>query len=450
MAKFSRYNHFQPWKDGNYIAYNARTGAIALMTEENYRVYRNMYEKLSRNPVTDPDPEEKELAEQLKYGGFLLNNDGDELDQLEFRHLLNRYDRTSLGLIVAPTMACNMACKYCFESDKRGRMSTETIEALLQFIEKQARNLDFVDIAWYGGEPLLALNIIEDITESVLDLAREYKVRYASSMITNGYLLTPENVDKLVKLRVSSLQITLDGPRRVHDENRPLKNGRGSYDTILQNIKYASTKLAVGLRVNIDKNFNGQVLSELLEELNDNGLRDKIGLYFGMLEPWSNVCVNIAEGCYSSLEFSKAEIEYYRLLHEEGFSIEKLPMPISVACLTQNVNCFIVDADGDLYKCFCQVGDKKLSFGNIRNEIDYDHPNFRRIFGLNPFKDEMCQSCDILPICMGGCPARRVDRNLSGEQLCESWRHNLPQMLEIIALSKQQQKKQKTAEIKES
>ena len=85
------------------------------------------------------------------------------------------------------------------------------------------------------------------------------------------------------------------------------------------------------------------------------------------------------------------------------------------------------------------VGDKKRAMGNIAEPINYQHPNFTHLFDFSPFKYEDCKDCNILPICMGGCPARRADRELPGVWQCETWKHNLPPMLEIIARSRQQQ-----------
>jgi uncharacterized protein len=439
MARLSKYSHFQKRQDGNYIAYNAFSGAVALMTPENYALYKIIEQKLSAD--TDPpfSPEEQALLNQLQYGNFVQTGNFEEIDHLNFQHLMGKFDRTTMGLVVAPTMACNMACEYCYEGNKKGRMSAETIEAILNFVEKDARSLEHVDIGWYGGEPLLAMDIIEDLTESLIDLGEEYKFLYTSSMISNGYLLSKEIVDKLRDLRVSVIQITLDGPARIHNRKRPLKNGRPSYETIIENMKYAVTKMGVGLRVNIDKNFDGGIIEEMLGELKQAELHDKVGIYFGLLEPATSVCSNISESCYNNTEFSKVEIEYYRLLLENGFRIEKLPSPIKVFCMAQDVNAFVVDPEGKLYRCFNYVGDKDKSMGNIRFNIDYNHPNFTKLFNYNVFEDSMCRECPVLPVCMGGCPSRRADRGLDRSELCENWKHNLPEMLEIIALSRQQQ-----------
>lgn len=439
MAIISRYNHFLPWRDGYFIAYNAATGAVALMTQENHDCYKSIEEKLSSQADPEFDSREQELLNQLQYGRFVCSGDYDEREEKAFRHLMSRFDQTTIGLVIAPTMACNMACKYCFEENKKGRMSAATVEAVLDFVEKRARSLEHVDINWYGGEPLLAMDTIEDITESLLDLGDEYKFDYTSSMISNGYLLTRENVDRLTDLKVSMVQVTLDGPARIHNMKRPLKNGGNSYETIVDNMKYASTKMAVGLRVNIDMGFDREMIAEMLDELKRAGLQERVGIYFGLLEASSSACANIAESCFNNADFSQVEIEFYRLLLEHGFRIERLPMPLFTFCIAQLVNAFLIDHQGEIYKCFNYPGDTAKSMGNIRAAVDYNHPNFSSLFEFNPYEDDLCKECAILPVCLGGCPSRRIDRNMKREDLCESWKHNLPQMLELIALSRHKQ-----------
>jgi uncharacterized protein len=445
MSKLSRFSHFQPWRDGYHIAYNAMSGAVALMTDENYEVYGKIKEKLASDSPPDFTDEEKELLKQLEYGHFLCDDNLDEVEALHFRHNIDRYDRTSLGLVLAPTLACNMACEYCYEANKKGRLSSQATEKLVTFVEERAPGISRLDVNWYGGEPLLAMDIIEDLTETFLDLSEEFKFEYGSSMISNGYLMTPKVTDKLKDFKIGSIQITIDGPARIHNVKRPLKNGKPSFETIIENIQYAADKISIGIRVNVDKNFTSDIIRELLQELIDAGVQDKVGVYFGQLEASTQVCSNISESCYETADFSKIEIEYYRLLLENGFRIDRLPSPMSTFCMAQVVNSFLVDPDGDIYRCFNHVGDKSMIMGNIAEEINYQNPNFTRLFNFHPFQDETCGVCNYLPICMGGCPARRTDRGLTGDQLCEGWRHNLEPMLEIIAMSRQQQRQQEAA-----
>lgn len=59
---------------------------------------------------------------------------------------------------------------------------------------------------------------------------------YQADMITNGYLLTEKVVAMLPSLSISSLQITIDDMKAVHDSRRCLKSGAPTFDRILQNI----------------------------------------------------------------------------------------------------------------------------------------------------------------------------------------------------------------------
>lgn len=442
MAKISRYNHFQPWRNGNYLAFNARSGAVAVMTAENYEAYQNLAIKLAQSNGLSPLTEaESKLLTQLEFGRFAYPDGREETELVKFQHHMERFDMTSLGLVIAPTMACNMACEYCFESNKKGKMSPAIQSAILDFIENKASSLSRVDICWYGGEPLLALDVIEDMTAKLLEMKQRKDFMYTATMITNGYLLTPEVVDKLVELKVSAIQVTLDGPARIHNRRRALKNGKDSFHKIVENIQYALTKLLISLRVNIDKVLDEPAIEELLLELKAAGLEQKLSMYFGQLEPATTVCSNIADNCYSSVDFSEVEIEYFRLLLQHGFRIEKLPSPIAVFCLAQRVNAFVIDHEGYLYRCFNYAGDPERAMGNITAPIDYQHPNFTRLFDFDAFDSNKCQSCSILPLCLGGCPSQRSDRNFTEDQLCQGWRHNLIPMLEIIACSRQQRMK---------
>lgn len=440
MSKPSRYNHFQPWQNGYRIAFNARTGAVALMTEDNYRVYLQLIDKLeSDGSGTTLTAAESDLLKQLEYGSFTRPDSMDEFQRLKFIHGSARYDPRVLGLVIAPTMACNMACPYCFESNKTGKMKPDVVEAIISLVDRQSKSLDKVDVDWYGGEPLLAMDVIEDLSESLIDLAKERQFAYFSSIITNGYLLTKEAVDRLRSLNVLACQVTFDGPEAVHNQRRPLKNGKESFRTILENLKYATTKMMVSARINVDKSLDRAQIGELLAELKMAGLQERVAVYFGQLEASTMTCAAIAESCYDTVGFSEVEIEFYRLLLDEGFRVQKLPSPSALYCLAQHINGFLVDPDGNLYRCWNHVGDPERSMGNIKNPIDHQHPNFTRLFYFDPFDDERCRDCDILPLCMGGCPAQRADRGLDGDRICQSWRHNLTPMLEIIARSRQQQ-----------
>jgi uncharacterized protein len=439
MSKISRYNHFQNWRDGYHIAFNAFTGSLALMTDENYLTYLGLVSKMTNGGnAANLNSSEQELLKQLEYGHFMYPDQSDEFQTLKFLHGSARYDKSQLALIVAPTLACNMACPYCYESNKSGKMTSEIVNSIIDFADKRAQSLEKLDINWYGGEPLLAMDIIDDLSTRLMSLGKEKQFTYTSSIVSNGYLLNRETVDRLVELNVSVCQVTLDGPARLHNVKRPLKNGKESFRTIVDNVSYACTKMLMSVRINIDKTFDAAVIAELLAELKQAGIEKRVAVNFGQLEPSSATCAAVAEACYEVADFSQVEIGFYRQLLDEGFRIEKLPRPTAAFCMAHQLNAFLIDPEGYLYRCWNYVGDHDKSMGHIRDAVDYQNPNFTRLFAFDPFSDPLCSNCDILPICMGGCPSNRVDRGQTGEKACQSWKHNLTPMLEIIARSRQQ------------
>ena len=79
---------------------------------------------------------------------------------------------------------------------------------------------------WMGGEPLLALDVIEKLTMGALEIAAKREVEFSAKIITNGYLLTPAVAEKLVQdFKVDFFQITLDGMANTHNRKRPSLNG---------------------------------------------------------------------------------------------------------------------------------------------------------------------------------------------------------------------------------
>jgi len=439
--KISKYNHFLARGDGKVIAYNSWTGGLALMEASKYQDYCYLashpeeMDSLSQNEIY------RDLVSKLKMGHFLIDDQTDEVAQLELKNRLDRFDTSRLGLIIAPTLACNFKCQYCFEEVKKGSMSSETVDALINFVEDRAKTIKTFSCTWYGGEPLLRLDLVEELSRAFIDICREYKIAYGSGIMTNGYLLTKEVALKLKDLSVTSIQISLDGPQKIHDQRRPLANGKGSYEVILKNMVEMKDLIDLNLRVNVDKTTQDEDIIELYNDLIENNLQDKIKLFFGNVEAANEVCINIAENCYDNKDFSKIEYALHKIALDKGFSLEKIPSPLTSYCCAQSMNSYLIDPEGALYKCFNDVGISERSCGNIKSSVDPFNPNLFNFLNWNPFKNQSCQDCSILPLCMGGCPHRIVWRKLDQENNCESWKYNLDEMLEIICQSRLKQKR---------
>ena len=90
-------------------------------------------------------------------------------------------------------------------------------------------------MVWYGGEPLLAFDIIKDLMEEVY---RNFDKEYVSSgIVSNGYLLSERTVLEMKDYNINNIQITIDGPPEIHNKRRKLPTGEDTFFVILNNLK---------------------------------------------------------------------------------------------------------------------------------------------------------------------------------------------------------------------
>ncbi|OBS07518.1 hypothetical protein BAX55_02700 [Acinetobacter baumannii] len=69
----------------------------------------------------------------------------------------------SFELILYPTEQCNFRCSYCYENFEIGRMLPEVVESVKNLIDNRLDVVDHLHLSWFGGEPLIAKDILLDI-----------------------------------------------------------------------------------------------------------------------------------------------------------------------------------------------------------------------------------------------------------------------------------------------
>ncbi len=232
---------------------------------------------------------EKESLFEL---GFLVQDaNAEKQEMLTFIDELNAVSRKFKAIVVL-NLDCNLACKYCFEGIRKGKfyMSRETADLFIDFVKNNVLSKkEEIKITFYGGEPLLSTELIIYISKRLRDLANVHgnlsetyntplhpsqegnKLTFSASLITNGTLLTPDIVGRLKPLGLKIASVTLDGPREIHDQFRPFKSGKGSFDTIVRNVKDVCDIINIHIGGNYTKE-NYTEFPSLLDYLIDNGL----------------------------------------------------------------------------------------------------------------------------------------------------------------------------------
>lgn len=395
--KQSKFNQFME-HEGNVIAFNAMSCALAVLTNENYKALcscANNYGQLNQ-----------EFIDQLVHGGYLIEDDCDELVIIKNRLLQSRYSTSTLSLTIAPTLGCNFNCIYCFEQDHMDftKMNLETQDSLVKFIEaKIADGTNFVSVSWYGGEPLLALDVIESLSHRFRALCDKNNVKYSAGIVTNGYLLSRDVAKILNECNVSNAQITLDGPPDIHDSRRFLHGGKATFQNIFDNIKDAVDIVPqISVRVNVD-NDNIERISEVKELFACEKLVGKVHVYIAMVDALNGLYERNA--CLTTERFATLDLNFY------DNPLVLYPMPRANLCGADALNSLVIAPNGSLYKCWNDIGMQDKSFGNINQPSECFSRLYYDYLMYDPTSDKMCVKCNILPICMGGCPHRRIEKS---------------------------------------
>ncbi len=120
----------------------------------------------------------------------------------EFRAILKglvSIDHVVLAHLI-PIRRCNLACTYCNEFDDYSK--PVPIETLRERVD-QLRALGTTIVTISGGEPLLH----PELDELIVHLRSR---GIFATMITNGYLLTAERIQRLNRAGLDHLQISID------------------------------------------------------------------------------------------------------------------------------------------------------------------------------------------------------------------------------------------------
>src|SRR5579875_3582817 len=101
---------------------------------------------------------------------------------------------------IIPIRRCNLSCKYCNEYDNHSKpVPTGTMFARIN----RLADLGTTIITISGGEPLLH----PELDQIIAQIRRRGMI---AGMITNGYLLTAERIERLNRAGLEHLQISID------------------------------------------------------------------------------------------------------------------------------------------------------------------------------------------------------------------------------------------------
>jgi uncharacterized protein len=393
---------------------------------------------LDRSDVASarPTADEREALDLLWDNGFLV--DSHEADRRRLDEYLTevKSNTTELNVTVLTTLQCNFACGYCFQGDHgdynkhADRMSPETAGRVADWIEREMDRVrpERVVLTFFGGEPLLNLPVVYALAERAWDATEARGIALYVNVITNGLLLTPEVVDRLLPYGLNGVKITLDGDRDTHNRMRPLRGGQGTFDRIVENIRQNAGKCRISIGGNFDES-SVDSYPALLQFLSAQEFADKlVKVNFkpvvraeplqpkGIIpltpvsaanKPLNGTCMTAAgagqgttcESCDvldDKMSFLREETRRHGFTPHDG--VHNGPCHVHMA------HAHTIGPDGSLYPCPGFTGQLATSIGHIDDRRDMIRETAReRFLRLSPWKE--CGDCAYIPVCAGGCVA---------------------------------------------
>jgi uncharacterized protein len=322
--------------------------------------------------------------------------------------------------VIQPSAMCQLGCDYCGQAHTKNYISNSLYDNLISRIREKAGRKKYrgMYIGWFGGEPLMGLKQIRELTPLLKELAAEFDMPYASKIVTNGLSLKENIFVELVnELKVDHIEVTLDGIAPYHDKRRITKyEGGATFNIIFQNLldifnrpDFFDFNCQISLRCNVDER-NEDGVSPLIQLLAEHNLQEKIA-YFYPIGVYSWAQNEAHKKSMTKEEFAEKEIGWLMELIEYGFNVNLLPGRVKQVCLSVSPSSEMYDAYGNIYNC-TEVSYTPVYEGSdyVIGNLKFPKETYSKKRMLTDWNDEVlagkfpCHTCKMLPVCGGACP----------------------------------------------
>ena len=418
--KISKYTFFLSWeldreKGVDYYVYNSLSNAMMEIDGESWALLKGIQENEATvgDSVIDAD-----LYDALISRNVITENDEDDFLKYKAIIMRQRAGREIMHLTLAPTMDCCFRCHYCFEKYKQsGSMSSEIMNAIVSYVMSH-KELRFLKITWFGGEPLMAVGQIEEFYDKLMPVWKDRQLK--SNIITTGYHIDQRVAGMMKDRGISSVQITLDGMRETHNSIKNLPSGEDVFGRVLDNIELLNDiapEINIVIRVNLTRKNAAEYvpLMRLLHERFKG--RKNIAPAPAFVMDRGTVDGHVDQ---SVLFNHRERSEFILNLAQRGLdsTFIRYPDRFFHECAIRNDMAISFDPEGYAYKCWEVIGNRDYAIGRLDSEGRLTDINERvlnrQLYGADPLDDPTCRKCRYLPICNGGCPIQRIENKFEG------------------------------------
>ena len=345
-----------------------------------------------------------------------------------------------IHLLYVPTMACNMACKYCYLEDntKDEYNKYDPLETLEYAINKfKEANVIPFNISLHGGEVTTLsksdfYNIIKFINDYYVDnkeVINSAGFKTSKPHIKTNLFGIDKHIDTIKEFNVS-ISGSLDLPLSLHDEYRVTKGNKKTLNKILDNIKLLKdipNKKKVSATIFKEHYKYMDEIVEDIKYLHKNTCLDMNDFNFmiGFDYNSNGILHHMTE---------EEQLDFYNRMHKEfdgtdldfgvnGPWFDEFGPEYCTNCDNCGEKFFLLEKNGDIYSCVRGQKNKDYYYGNIYENSVQEILNtaYNKIFlnhNKRPLNDE-CTKCGYLHLCKTGCPFVKNNYNSNKSYTCK-------------------------------
>ncbi len=445
VAGLTRFGRFRGAMGADADVLGGRPAGNIRLSDAEIRVMRD------RGYLT-PDPEESEIAIASTIAGALHS---EAAKQPSF--------------LVLPTLDCNYRCIYCFERPVQNNlkkscgtkgvvashatgnvvMTRAHVDAIYRTIpilqERHGDTRKAVQIVLYGGEPLDARNA--DVVHEIVERGTAEGHRFA--VITNGHDI-PAFLGLFGPHAIQQVQVSIDGPKPVHDLRRIHLGRESSFDRVTRNIDLLEERgdTLIQIRVHVDPKNIGD-FEELIEYFDSRGWLNhpNILVYANTVYNTGNATLDL-DDIESRLAGLVQQYDNV-LLNAPAINLRAkmlpallrgLQVPLQGNYCSANTGQYLFSPDGHFYSCWESVGKQDSRIGSYYTPQEGAHLHLDEVatadwFTRHAGRIDECRACPMALTCGGGCA--QFAKYRTGEQrapYCDSFdkifRKALAQMID--------------------
>jgi len=300
-------------------------------------------------------------------------------------------------------------------------MTFDTAKEAINFLLNHSSDSEFVNVGFYGGEPLLEFKLLKKIVSYAKDVFSGKLLTF--NITTNCTLINDEIIDFFNQYSINTL-ISLDGPKEIHDSKRVFAiNGCGTFEVVMEKLEFIKHKYPNYYENNIS-------INTVLDPAKDFDCINQMYISNSILKDVQSMA-NLIDDTYSiekntySEEFiqQKAYENFKIIMHEIGRirkeklsaitkrqkdEENKLKITLGRYGISEEMShggpCIIgkktfADVEGNLFPCErVSESSKVMQIGNIRNGFDYDKVN--KLMNVAKITEVHCKECWAINRCM--------------------------------------------------